>query len=109
MKLVGTIDSKDLVDSGERWLGDVPTDWIRIRIRNVTRLSPSYSGSPPNGKEVCTVVPMELLSEDGSLDISVTELFEDIQSGLTLFEVGDVLFAKITPCMENGKGAVVHK
>jgi len=33
----------------------------------------------------------------------------DISTGLTLFEPGDVLFAKITPCMENGKGALVRR
>jgi type I restriction enzyme S subunit len=34
---------------------------------------------------------------------------EDISTGLPLFEKGDVLFAKITPCMENGKGAFVRQ
>lgn len=53
------------------------------------------------------MVPMELLSESGVIDSSNQMLFEDIQGGLTLFEAGDVLFAKITPCMENGKGAFV--
>lgn len=41
------------------------------------------------------------------MDVSNLLAFEDISSGLTLFEQGDVLFAKITPCMENGKGAYV--
>lgn len=30
----------------------------------------------------------------------------DVRKGFTHFADGDVLFAKITPCMENGKGAV---
>jgi len=50
---------------------------------------------------------MESLSESGEIDVSNQQPFEDIQGGLTLFEPGDVLFAKITPCMENGKGAFV--
>ena len=50
---------------------------------------------------------MEKVSEDGAIDVSNLLAFEDISSGLTLFEQGDVLFAKITPCMENGKGAYV--
>ncbi len=33
--------------------------------------------------------------------------YEAITKGLTFFENGDVIFAKITPCMENGKGAFV--
>ena len=30
----------------------------------------------------------------------------EVRKGFTYFAEGDVLFAKITPCMENGKGAV---
>lgn len=33
-----------------------------------------------------------------------TRELESVQNGYTVFQEGDVLFAKITPCMENGKG-----
>ncbi|MCX6910884.1 MAG: restriction endonuclease subunit S [Verrucomicrobia bacterium] len=72
-------------------------------------MSPGYSGNLPGVDEQCTVVPMECLSVDGAIDVSDQQRFEDISPGLTLFEEGDVLFAKITPCMENGKGAFVAK
>jgi type I restriction enzyme S subunit len=94
-------------ESNEPWLDEMPSDWTRSRIRNVATLSPGYSGNRPVPDESCTVVPMELLSENGGIDSSEQQGFEDIQQGLTLFEQGDVLFAKITPCMENGKGAFV--
>ena len=42
------------------------------------------------------------------MDTSNIQSYEDVFSGLTIFEAGDVLFAKITPCMENGKGAYVE-
>lgn len=96
-----------MIPSGELWLGEVPADWTRSRIRNVATLSPGYSVKAPFHDELCTVVPMENVSEDGAIDVSNLLAFEDISSGLTLFEQGDVLFAKITPCMENGKGAYV--
>ena len=32
----------------------------------------------------------------------------DVSKGFTAFEDGDVLFAKITPCMENGKAALAR-
>jgi len=96
-----------LIESHEPWLGRVPFDWTRTRIRNVAALSQGYSADRPSPNEMCTVVPMELLSEYGIIDVSNQQLFRDIPSGLTLFEPGDVLFAKITPCMENGKGAFV--
>lgn len=91
----------------EIWLGTTPDDWQRTRIRNVACLSPQYSSDAPSSGEPCTVVPMELLSSDGIIDVTHLEPFSDIPSGLTSFEEGDVLFAKITPCMENGKGALV--
>lgn len=46
--------------------------------------------------ELADVVPVETL------------LFEDVKNGLTYFEDGDILVAKITPCFENGKIALVR-
>ncbi len=97
-----------LISSKERWLSTVPEEWISSRVRNAARLSPSYSQGAPIASERCTIVPMELLSESGKIDTSLQQAAEEIASGLTLFEKGDVIFAKITPCMENGKGAYVE-
>jgi|CXWL01.1.fsa_nt_gi type I restriction enzyme S subunit len=91
------------------WLDRMPSDWKRSRIRNVAALSPNYSQTRPASDEPCTVVPMEFLSDDGAIDVSNQQPLEDISTGLPLFEKGDVLFAKITPCMENGKGAFVRQ
>ncbi len=96
-----------LVEANEPWLGKVPNDWKRSRIRNEAILSPGFSSDQPTPTETCAVVPMESLSTDGAIDFSNQQPFEDIPPGLTLFERADVLFAKITPCMENGKGAFV--
>jgi len=98
----------NLVQANEPWLSSVPAKWPSSRIRNIAQLSPGYSASPPKPNEACAVVPMELLSETGAIDSTELQAFEDITAGLTLFERGDVLFAKITPCMENGKGAFVE-
>ncbi|MDI9570068.1 MAG: restriction endonuclease subunit S, partial [Pseudomonadota bacterium] len=49
-------------------------------------------------------IPMADVSESGRLIGAQTRRQVDISSGYTPFEEGDVLFAKITPCMENGKG-----
>jgi type I restriction enzyme S subunit len=89
-------------------MNSVRADWKSRRIRDCAELSPGYSGPPPTDDEPCTVVPMELLSDAGTIDTAVIQTFEDVSAGLTVFERGDVLFAKITPCMENGKGAFVE-
>jgi len=97
-----------VVPANEPWLDMVPADWPPSRIRNVAQLSPSYSDGAPTPDEPCTVVPMELVSESGAIDVTSVQPFADVNGGLTLFESSDVLFAKITPCMENGKGALVN-
>ena len=96
-----------MVEANEPWLGRVPGEWKRSRIRNEALLSPGFSSAPPTPAEICTIVPMDSISTDGAIDSSNQQPFEEIPPGLTLFEQGDVLFAKITPCMENGKGAFV--
>ena len=43
------------------------------------------------------------------MEVSQARRFSMVKMGYTPFREGDVLFAKITPCMENGKMAVVPK
>jgi type I restriction enzyme S subunit len=96
-----------LIDSNEPWLGKVCAAWKRSRIKNLSTLSPGFSLGNPRVEELCTVVPMESVSASGSIDTHFKLPIEEVSPGLPLFEKGDVLFAKITPCMENGKGAFV--
>lgn len=53
-------------------------------------------------------VPMPSVSENGFLQDIADEEYGKVKKGFTYFENGDVLFAKITPCMENGKGAIAE-
>ncbi len=56
--------------------------------------------------EQVSFVPMQSVGEDGSIDSSEIRMASEVKKGFTYFQDDDVLFAKITPCMENGKGAV---
>ena len=47
-------------------------------------------------------IPMPAVSEDGYLVDMTDEEYGKVKKGFTYFENNDVLFAKITPCMENG-------
>jgi len=49
---------------------------------------------------------MEAIGEDGSVSLDQTRSIGEVQTGYTYFRDGDVAFAKITPCFENGKGAL---
>lgn len=51
-------------------------------------------------------VAMPSISENGNIDTNIIKKYDDVKKGFTYFAENDVLFAKITPCMENGKGAV---
>ena len=51
---------------------------------------------------------MPSVSEDGHMDTKVIRPYSEVKKGFTYFAENDVLFAKITPCMENGKGAVAE-
>ena len=63
-----------------------------------------------NGYELgtsVTFVPMEKVSaEYGEADLSLCKMVEETK-GYTRFKNNDLIWAKITPCMENGKSAVV--
>jgi type I restriction enzyme S subunit len=47
-------------------------------------------------------------AETGVIDLSDSRPLARVQKGYTYFGDGDVLFAKITPCMENGKVAIAR-
>lgn len=52
-------------------------------------------------------VPMAAVSEvSGTIVAATTRRYAEVKKGYTAFSDGDVLFAKITPCMENGKAAL---
>ncbi len=95
--------------SGVDWSERVPTDWDVRRLRFRADFNPPRSQAnhlPPNSE--VSFVPMESVGELGGLDLSDTRTLEDIGSGYTWFQDGDVVVAKITPCFENGKGAIAE-
>lgn len=52
-------------------------------------------------------VPMAAVDEaSGVIRDKQQRAFLEVKKGYTSFRDGDVLFAKITPCMENGKSAI---
>ncbi|MCM8626954.1 restriction endonuclease subunit S [Accumulibacter sp.] len=93
--------------SGVEWLGDVPEHWDVKRGRFCMDVNP---GSPRmrtlRSDDEVSFVPMEAVGEYGGLELGQTRAIADVGSGYTEFEDGDVVVAKITPCFENGKGAL---
>lgn len=92
-------------DSGVEWLGDVPAHWEVKRGRFCADVNPQSLSSLHPDIEV-SFVPMEAVGEYGGLDLDQTRSVFEVGSGYTEFKNGDVVVAKITPCFENGKGAL---
>lgn len=64
---------------------------------------------PPCGLEQITkLVPMEGVSAEWCAIERIQDISPDATQGYSTFRGGDVIWARITPCMENGKSAVVE-
>ncbi len=84
----------------------LPSGWERVQLHEIAEVNPRHSLKLSNSLEV-TFVPMPALSETTwSFDFTQVRSLGRVRKGYTHFAEGDVLVAKITPCMENGKGAV---
>ncbi len=81
--------------------------WEEERIKDISTVNPSRTEILLPTSFV-SVVPMDTVSEFGDIEAPNICEYQDIIGGLNYFRNGDVIFAKITPCMENGKGAYVE-
>lgn len=96
-------------DSGVEWLGDAPAHWKVVRLRHIAELNPSKSEASKLDRELpVSFLPMEAIGDDGTIQLEHTRPIGDVENGYTYFREGDVTLAKITPCFENGKGAVMR-
>lgn len=94
-------------ETGVDWLGEIPEHWAVKRLRFTVSMNPVASEVRGLAADTeVTFVPMEAIGEMGGLDLSLSKLLDDIGPGYTYFRDGDVVVAKITPCFENGKGAL---
>ena len=80
----------------------------RAKLGDVVDVNPPLP-KKPTPREIVSVVPMASVGAGtNSIEFSQRRPASDVKSGLRPFMENDVLLAKITPSMENGKAAVVH-
>jgi type I restriction enzyme S subunit len=72
----------------------------------VIKINPSKNEINLGASENVSFVPMEAVGENGGLRLDQDGLLDEIGTGYTYFADNDVVVAKITPCFENGKGAL---
>lgn len=100
MRSVGTADLAALRAEG------LPIGWRWSDLGVVAQVNPPRTNPESEETEV-SFLAMGDVSEDGRIRNIQTRRYSDVAKGFTSFIDGDVLVAKITPCFENGKGALV--
>jgi type I restriction enzyme S subunit len=85
----------------------LPNGWVWTTLSRVAAINPRLDTSEIPDSTLVSFVPMAAVGAGtGSIDTSTLRQLGEVKRGYTSFQEGDVLFAKITPCMENGKSAV---
>ena len=85
--------------------GEEAKKWERKRLGEMCQINPSrpknFHRSPDS---LTSFVPMVAVDEKtGTISKPAVVPYSKVTKGYTYFEENDVLFAKITPCMQNGR------
>lgn len=84
-----------------------PKGWPGVGFDHYCTLNPKNQGLLDDVE--VSFVPMQRVSSDSwNVDVCESRPYGDVKKGFTPFAEGDVLFAKITPCMENGKAGIAR-
>lgn len=99
---------EDMIVPVEEQPYKLPNSWVWVRLGEVVEVNPNKIKIDIGENELVDFIPMKNVSESSPEIIEKNfEKFKDLQKGYTQFIKNDILFAKITPCMENGKTAII--
>jgi type I restriction enzyme, S subunit len=88
---------------------ELPERWIWTTLSSVAAINPGIDASEIPDATFVSFIPMAAVEAGtGRIDSSAKRRLGEVKRGYTAFQEGDILFAKITPCMENGKSAVAR-
>jgi type I restriction enzyme S subunit len=89
--------------------GNLTAGWALLTFPDVCEINPRKPRIEREADVPTSFVPMAAVDEvTGSITAMETRPYEEVESGYRYFEEGDVLFAKITPSMQNGKAAIAR-
>jgi type I restriction enzyme S subunit len=92
--------------AGGLWV--LPVGWCWARTDAVAAVNPSTNFNTLDPASEIPFIPMAAVAEEtGKINLSSRRTLREVAKGYVRFKEGDVIFAKITPCMENGKVAPV--
>ena len=85
----------------------VPDGWQRVRLGDVAVVNPKRPRLDVDADALVSFVPMAAVGEDFSgIKENYTRPLAEVSKGYTYFEEDDLLFSKITPCLQNGKHSI---
>lgn len=102
----GIRGGRPMKDSGESFLHKVPVGWTNSKIKYCAIFSPLCNTSHLTEDSIVTFTPMECI-KNGYFE-NREAVFATMNSSYTQYQEGDIVFAKVTPCFENGNIAIMQ-
>lgn len=102
----GIRGGRPMKDSGESFLHKVPVGWTNSKIKYCAIFSPLCNTSHLTEDSIVTFTPMECI-KNGYFE-NREAVFASMNSSYTQYQEGDIVFAKVTPCFENGNIAIMQ-
>lgn len=75
-------------------------------LEDVVEVNPTTSRKELQDDSMVSFVPMPAVTEKVNEVIYEQKEYAEVKTGFTIFQKGDLLWAKITPCMQNGKSFI---
>lgn len=85
------------------------TIYENVSLSHLAYINPNTRFPNRNKEMPMSFVPMEAVNEIYAEITEHKDCFIEESKGFTRFQEGDLLWAKITPCMENGKSAIAER
>ena len=113
--LISFIDLKTLSRWGVEYLINKKSDSYLLksktmpmkRLGDIVEIDPKNSFSSLDKDLEMSFIPMPCVSDEYGEIIKLEDGVNEKSKGYTRFQEGDLIWAKITPCMQNGKSAIL--
>lgn len=102
----GVRGERPMKDSGIEWIGEIPEEWEVKKLKYCTIFAPNCNTDKFNADTEVTFSPMECI-HNGFFENRKSN-FAFFNSSYTQYQEGDIVFAKVTPCFENGNIAIME-
>ncbi|WP_165071287.1 restriction endonuclease subunit S [Desulfovibrio sp. ZJ200] len=98
---------RKMKDSGIAWIGEIPEGWETKRLKFICTINPMVNIDDINPETEVSFLPMENIKY-GYFVNTIIKNFSEYCSSYNIFNDGDILLAKVTPCFENGNIAIAN-